>query len=40
MQPLVGLIETDWLPFPFTMNWVFTRPGRVRLEKGEPFCPS
>lgn len=38
IQPLVGLIETDWLPFPFTMNWVFTRPGRVHFAKGEPFC--
>lgn len=38
IQPLSGLIETDWLPFPFTMNWVFTRPGKVRFEKGEPFC--
>ena len=38
VQPLVGLVETDWLPFPFTMNWIFTRPGRVRFEKGEPFC--
>ena len=38
IQPLVGLVETDWLPFPFTMNWHFTRPGRVRFAKGEPFC--
>jgi hypothetical protein len=38
IQPLAGLVETDWLPFPFTMNWIFTRPGRVRFEKGEPFC--
>ena len=38
IQPLTGLVETDWLPFPFTMNWMFTRPGRVRFEKGEPFC--
>jgi len=38
IQPLTGLIETDWLPFPFTMNWLFTRPGRIRFEKGEPFC--
>ncbi len=38
LQPLQGLVETDWLPFPFTMNWKFTRPGRVRFEKGEPFC--
>jgi hypothetical protein len=20
------------------MNWIFTRTGRVRFEKGEPFC--
>jgi hypothetical protein len=31
-------VETDWLPFPFTMNWIFTRPGKVRFDKGEPFC--
>jgi hypothetical protein len=38
IQPLAGLIETDWLPFPFTMNWIFTRPGKVHFAKGEPFC--
>ena len=38
IQPLSGLVETDWLPFPFTMNWLFTRPGKVHFEKGEPFC--
>ena len=38
VQPLAGLVETDWLPFPFTMNWIFTRPGRVKFSKGEPFC--
>ena len=38
IQPLAGVVETDWLPFPFTMNWLFTRPGKVRFEKGEPFC--
>ena len=37
-QPLSGLVETDWLPYPFTMNWRFTRPCTVRFEKGEPFC--
>jgi hypothetical protein len=36
--PLDGLVETDWLPFPFTMNWKFTQPGVVRFEAGEPFC--
>ncbi len=38
IQPLVGLVETDWLPFPFTMNWLMTRPGMVSFKKGEPFC--
>lgn len=38
IAPLEGVIETDWLPFTFTMNWQFTRPGRVVFEKGEPFC--
>ncbi|MFI5015043.1 MAG: DUF6065 family protein [Hyphomicrobiales bacterium] len=36
--PLDGLVETDWLPFPFTMNWRFTRPGTVRFDEGEVFC--
>ena len=36
--PLTGLVETDWLPFPFTMNWRMTRPGMVSFKKGEPFC--
>jgi hypothetical protein len=36
---LTGIIETDWSPFSFTMNWLFTRPGiPVRFEKNEPFC--
>lgn len=37
--PLEGVVETDWLPFPFTMNWRFTQPGAaVRFEKGEAIC--
>jgi uncharacterized protein DUF6065 len=36
--PLEGLVETDWLPFAFTMNWRFTRMGKVHFEEGEPFC--
>ena len=36
---LTGIIETDWSPYSFTMNWMFTRPfAKVRFEKGEPFC--
>ena len=38
IAPLDGLVETDWLSFPFTMNWRFTRPGTVRFAKGEAFC--
>lgn len=38
IAPLTGLVETDWLPFPFTMNWRMTRPGTVRFEAGEPFA--
>jgi hypothetical protein len=36
---LSGVIETDWAPFTFTMNWIFTRPGiLLRFEKDEPIC--
>jgi hypothetical protein len=36
---LSGIIETDWSPYSFTMNWLFTRPfHKVWFEEGEPFC--
>ena len=38
LTPLEGLVETEWLPFTFTMNWRFTRPGTVEFRRGEPFC--
>jgi hypothetical protein len=39
IAPLSGLVETDWSPYAFTMNWLFTRThAPVRFEKGEPFC--
>lgn len=38
MAPLTGLIETDWLPYPFTMNYQLTRPGTFRIRKDEAFC--
>jgi hypothetical protein len=38
IAPLDGIVETDWLSFPFTMNWMFTRPGEIRFERDEPFC--
>lgn len=39
IQALAGVIETDWSPYTFTMNWQFTRADTpVHFEKGEPFC--
>ncbi len=39
ISPLTGVIETDWSPYSFTMNWKFTRPNHwVRFEKGQPFA--
>lgn len=39
IAPLEGLIETDWAPFTFTMNWQFTRKKqKVVFEAGEPIC--
>src|SRR5579872_6951255 len=38
VAPLAGVIETDWLPYPFTMNWQLMQPGTTRFEEGEPFC--
>jgi len=34
---LSGVIETDWSPYTFTLNWRFTRRNHwVRFEAGEP----
>jgi len=38
IYPLTGITESNWLPYPFTMNWQMTRPGTVRFEKNEPLC--
>jgi hypothetical protein len=39
ISALTGIIETDWAPYTFTMNWIFTQPEvDVYFEKGEPFC--
>jgi Family of unknown function (DUF6065) len=39
ISPLSAIVETDWAPYTFTMNWVFTRPEvTVRFQPGEPFC--
>jgi hypothetical protein len=39
IQPLTGVVETDWAPFTFTMNWKFTRKSTpIAFERDEPFC--
>jgi hypothetical protein len=39
IHPLSAVVESDWIPFPFTMNWKITRPDhRIRFAKGEPYC--
>ncbi|MFI4934573.1 MAG: DUF6065 family protein [Caulobacterales bacterium] len=39
IAPLNGVMETDWTPFTFTMNWRFTRPNHwVRFDAFEPMC--
>ncbi len=39
IAPLSGIVETDWSPFTFTMNWKFTRAWhRISFARGEPFC--
>ena len=39
IAPLSGIIETDWSPYSFTMNWQITRPNHwVSFKKEEIFC--
>jgi hypothetical protein len=39
IYPLTGVIETDWSPYTFTMNWRFTRRNHwLRFDAGEPIC--
>ncbi|MBR9823525.1 MAG: hypothetical protein GYB51_21280 [Rhodobacteraceae bacterium] len=38
LQPLEGLVETDWLPLGFTMNWRFVQPGALQIPAGERLC--
>jgi hypothetical protein len=39
VSALEGIVETDWSPAAFTMNWKFTRRRRwVSFAKGEPVC--
>src|SRR6185437_4382068 len=39
IAPLSAVVETDWSPFTFTMNWRFTRKSTaVAFEHREPIC--
>ncbi|MCR9126872.1 MAG: DUF6065 family protein [Rhodobacteraceae bacterium] len=39
LAPLSGVVETDWLPFTFTMNWqVYARDHWISFRKGDPYC--
>ncbi|MBS0203019.1 MAG: hypothetical protein JSS49_08995 [Planctomycetes bacterium] len=39
IQPLEGIVETDWNDASFTMNWKMTRKDQpVSFERGEPIC--
>ena len=39
IAPLTGIVEADWSPYTFTMNWLFTRSNtKIRFEQGEPYC--
>jgi hypothetical protein len=38
VAPMTAIVETDWLPYTFTFNYKFTRPGRVEWSAGEPYA--
>ena len=38
IQPLEGLVETDWTLASFSMNWQITRPRVVEFKAGEPVA--
>lgn len=37
VYPLDGIVESDWLPFTFTMNYKFINPGSITFKKGDPL---
>jgi len=39
VQPLDAFVRTDWLPFPFTVNWKMNKINTpVTFKKGEPLA--
>lgn len=38
-QALEAIVETDWLPYTFTLNWKITQPNIIiKFERGEPLA--
>ena len=37
LQPFDAIVETDWLPFTFTFNYKFIRPGKLTIKKDQPL---
>ena len=39
IAPLEGIVETDWSPYTFTMNWRIMKPKTdIWFRKGDPVC--
>lgn len=39
VSALEGLVETDWSPYPFTMNWKILKPRTdIWFKQGDPIC--
>jgi hypothetical protein len=38
VAPMTAVVETDWLPYSFTVNYRFTRPGLVEWKAGEAYA--
>jgi hypothetical protein len=38
VAPLTAVVETDWVPYTFTFNYQFTRPGVAHWQAGEPYA--
>jgi hypothetical protein len=38
IAPMTAVIESDWLPYTFTFNYHFTRPGKAHWKAGEAYA--
>lgn len=38
LQPISGMVETDWSYMRLSMNWQFTGPGEVSFKRGDPIA--